>query len=89
MLTTKRKNLFRKSKKKDYEILLNKEPFSSKNIKPNMILINEDAQSISIIVASDKNSKEYKNLKVIYNSNSLDEKGEIIDYHNISSIENI
>jgi len=54
-----------------------------------MILINEDAQSISIIVASDKNSKEYKNLKVIYNSNSLDEKGEIIDYHNISSIENI
>jgi len=62
------------------EVLTQKEPFSLKNIKHSMILINEDGQSISEIVTCDRNSKEYRQLKAIYN---LGESGDILEYQNL------
>ena len=74
-----------KAKEEANEILLKKETFSIKNIKPSMILINEDGQSISIIVTCENDTDEYKLLKAIYNSDLPDERRGVLDYHNLSS----
>ena len=50
-----------------------------------MILINEDGQSISIIVTCENDTDEYKLLKAIYNSDLPDERRGVLDYHNLSS----
>ncbi|OUM67355.1 hypothetical protein PIROE2DRAFT_58828 [Piromyces sp. E2] len=65
------------------KILTKKETFSIEKIKPSMILINEDGQSISEIVTCEKDTEEYNLLKAIYNSDSLEEKREVLDYKSL------
>ncbi|ORX57745.1 hypothetical protein BCR36DRAFT_318513 [Piromyces finnis] len=69
------------------EILTEKEPFSIDNIKPSMIIINEDFQSISEIVTCEEDTDEYRLLKAIYNSDSHEEKRNVLDYKNLKSEE--
>jgi len=69
-----------KANEEAIEILTKKETFSIKKIKPSMILINEDSQSISEIVTCEKNTEEYNLLKAIYNSDSYEEKRNVLDY---------
>ena len=45
-----------------------------------MILINEDGQSISEIETCEKETDEYKLLKVIYNSDLINENREVLEY---------
>ena len=72
-----------KAKEKAIEILMNKEPFSINKIKPSMILINEDGQSISEIVTCEEGTEEYNLLKAIYNSDLIDESRGVLDYRNL------
>ena len=46
-----------------------KEVFNFEKIKPSLVFFNRDGESISIISNADKNSKEYKELKLLFNSN--------------------
>jgi len=62
------------------EILTNKEPFSINKIKPSMILINEDGQSISEIITCNHETDEYRLLKAIYNSDLMDESRGVLEY---------
>ena len=75
---------FEKANEQAVEILANKQPFSIKNIKPSMILINEDGQSISEIVTCERNSNEYKLLKDIYNTGSLHGEQDILNYKELT-----
>jgi len=77
----------KKANERANEILTNKKPFSIKDIRPSIVLINEDGQSISEIVTFKKNTEEYYQnieeynlLKAIYNSDSMSESRDIIDY---------
>ena len=74
-------------KAKEFAIknLLNKKSFSIKNIKPSMIFINEDGQSISEIITCEKNTDEYKLLLAIYNSDLIDERRGVLDYYKLSA----
>ena len=72
-----------KAKEKAIEILMNKEPFSINKIKPSMILINEDGQSISEIVTCEEGTEEYNLLKAIYNSDLIDESRGVLDYRKL------
>jgi len=60
-----------------------KQVFSIKNIKPSMLLINEDGQSLSIIVTCKKKSKEYERLKALYTLDPTTK--DIINYHNMQT----
>jgi len=73
-----------KAKEQANEVLSEKETFSIEKIRPSMILINEDGQSISIIVTC---KDDLDVLKAIYNSDLPDESRGVIDYHNLSSKE--
>ena len=46
------------------------EIFSFDSIKHNLVFFNHDKQSVSIITNADKNQKEYKMLKLLWNSNN-------------------
>ena len=76
-----------KARKESVKILTKKIPFSIKNIKPSMIFINEDGQSISEIITCEKNSDEYNILKAIYNSDLIDESRGVIEYSKLTSKE--
>ena len=76
-----------KAKEKSREILLQKEPFSIEKIRPSMIFINEDGQSISEIITCKKNTEEYNLLKAIYNSDLQDESRGVLDYSQLTSKE--
>jgi ABC-type Na+ transport system ATPase subunit NatA len=64
---------------------MKKESFSIKNIKPSMIFINEDSQSISEIVTCENDTEEYNLLKTLYNLDIQNKKEErnILDYKNL------
>jgi len=76
-----------KANKEANELLINKIPFSINQIRPSMILINEDGQSISEIVTCDSGTNEYNLLKAMYNSDSISVSRNIIDYKNLSQTE--
>jgi len=66
--------------------LTRKETFSIKKIKPSLILINEDGNSLSIIPTCDKKSNEYKLLNQIVNTLDPLTK-ELINYKKLSTKE--
>ena len=72
--------------KEAIEILMKKESFSIKNIKPSMIFINEDNQSISEIVTCENDTDEYDLLKTLYNLDIHNKKKErnIVDYNDLN-----
>ncbi|ORX81683.1 hypothetical protein BCR32DRAFT_244734 [Anaeromyces robustus] len=63
------------------EILKNRNIFSYKSIRPSVILINEDKQSISVIITCEENTEEYEILKSLYNGY----QEEIIKYKKLST----
>ena len=76
-----------KAREESAQILVKKIPFSIKSIRPSMIFINEDGQSISEIITCEENSDEYKILKAIYNSDLEDESRGVIEYSKLTSKE--
>ena len=56
--------------------------FSFELIKPSLVFFNLDGGSLSIISNNDKNDKEYKDLKELWNSQNFDvnKKEELINY---------
>ena len=61
------------------------EIFSFEKIKPSLVFFNRDGGSLSIISNNDKNDKEYKDLKELWNSQNPDLKKteELINYKNM------
>ena len=62
-----------------------KEIFSFKKIKPSLVFFNMDGGSLSIITNNDRNDKEYKSLKDLWNSQNFNQniQNELIDYKNM------
>ena len=58
------------------------EIFSFEKIKPSLVFFNRDGGSLSIISNNDKNDKEYKDLKELWNSQNVDlnKTEELINY---------
>ena len=69
-----------KASQKANELLTNKKTFSFKDIKPSMILINEDEQSISEIGTCDTNTEERKILEALFNSDKTKITNDIPNY---------
>jgi len=67
------------------EILTKKIPFSIREIRPSLILINEDGHSISEIVTCENNTDEYRLLKAIYSADLLSNEREVLDYRNLEN----
>ena len=59
------------------------EIFSFKQIKPSLVFFNRDGGSLSIISNNNKNDPEYKILKSLWNSQSLDPNSDLVDYKNL------
>ena len=74
-----------KAREESAQILVKKIPFSIRSIKPSMIFINEDGQSISEIITCEENCDEYKILKAIYNSDLNDESRGVLEYSKLTS----
>ena len=85
----KRKGDIEKSKEEAIKCLSNKVPFCINNIRPSMIIINEDGQTISIILTCDNNCEEYFLLKEVYNSDNINVNldKEVLDYKKLSGTE--
>ena len=59
--------------------------FSFEQIKPSLVFFNQDGQSFSIISNNNKNDKEYKDLKELWNSNNYTGGvRELVDYKNMN-----
>ncbi len=67
------------------EILSKREVISYQQIKPSLIFSNLDGMSLSIIQNCDIDSKEYKLLKRLYNSDQDNYTRKLIDYQKLSS----
>ena len=63
-----------------------KNVFSFEQIKPSLVFFNQDGQSFSIISNNNKNEKEYKDLKALFNSQKYSENQweELADYKNMN-----
>ena len=63
-----------------------KQIFSFQQIKPSLVFFNQDGQSFSIISNNNKNDKEYKDLKALWNSQEIDKNRwqELVDYKNMN-----
>ena len=63
-----------------------KEIFSFEKIKPSLVFFNKDGQSLSIISNCNKSTKEYQDLKDLWNSQTFGNnvKRELIDYKSLS-----
>jgi len=71
---------FEEAKQKAIENLTNKEQFSIEKIKPSLILINDDKQSLSIIPTCEKSTTEYRLLNSIYKQDWLNRNNDILEY---------
>jgi len=62
------------------------EIFSFDKIKPSLVFFNMDGASLSIITNNDRNDQEYKNLRLLWNSQNRNENEsrELIDYKNMN-----
>ena len=62
------------------------EIFSFDKIKPSLVFFNMDGGSLSIITNNDRNDQEYKNLRLLWNSQNRNENEsrELIDYKNMN-----
>ncbi|OUM60841.1 hypothetical protein PIROE2DRAFT_13322 [Piromyces sp. E2] len=74
-----------KAKKKtiSYLSVKKQKQFSFQNIKPSMILINEDQYSLSIIKTCQDDTEEYRLLKSIYQLDYSNINKEVIDYNKL------
>ena len=70
--------------KQAINLLTQKEIVSFDKVKPSLIFINEDMQSISIITTCERNEPEYKNLKDLYNSGNTGSDFNLIDYKSLN-----
>ena len=61
------------------------EIFSFEKIKPSLVFFNRDGFSLSIISNNNKNDQEYKDLKVLWNSQNINQgiTEELVDYKNM------
>ena len=61
------------------------EIFSFEQVQPSLIFFNQDGQSFSIISNNNKNDPEYKNLKILWNSQNPNQTNwnELVDYKNM------
>ena len=65
-----------------------KEEFISfKKIDKSLVFFNNDGESLSIISNLDRNSNEYQKLKTLYNSNSNENKNELVDYYHLKDLQ--
>ena len=63
-----------------------KKVFSFEQIKPSLVFFNQDGQSFSIISNNNKNEKEYKDLKALWNSQKYNQNEweDLVDYKNMN-----
>ena len=61
------------------------EIFSFEQIKPSLVFFNRDGGSLSIISNNNKNDKDYKDLKKLWNSQNYEEiELDLVDYKNLN-----
>eukprot|EP00833_Pecoramyces_ruminatium_P011449 jgi/Orpsp1_1/1185481/evm.model.c7180000093977.2 len=74
-----------KAKKDAIDILTNKEPFSIEKIKPSMVLMNDDGDSLSIIRTCSKSSAEFKLLNSIYKMDLTNKDNDLTDFSDFTT----
>jgi len=76
-----------KAKKKATTLLTKKIPFSFQNIRPSMMIINEDEYTLSIIKTCADNTPEYTLLKSIYRLDYTNRDKDVINYNTLKTRE--
>ena len=65
-------------------LLTEKEIVSYDKIDPSLVFMNEDGMSFTIICTKEKQTEEYKKLKMLYNSGNQNKEVELINYKDIN-----
>ena len=75
------------AREKAAQNLINKKPINFNNISPSLVYFNEDKDSLSIITNCDKNSEEYKDLFELFNSNTVKNFKDLVNYKSLNNEE--
>ena len=72
------------AREKASQHLINKKPIDFNNISPSLVYF-EDKDSLSIITNYDKNLEEYKDLFELFNSNTVKNFKDLINYKSLNN----